>query len=144
MKYSYNYPRPLVSTDCVIFRRKPDRHEVLLIRRGKPPFKDHWAFPGGFIEMDEKLVESAQRELREETGLTGIKLKQFHAFGDPGRDPRDRVITVAFYGFAETGKSEVLGMDDAAEAKWFDIKDVPPLAFDHDKMLKIAIALLND
>jgi 8-oxo-dGTP diphosphatase len=139
VKYTYDYPRPLVSVDNVIFRIIENQQEVLLIKRKKPPYQSMWAFPGGFIEMEETLLESAARELREETGLKGIELTQFYTFGDPGRDPRARVITVAFYGFVDYKHSKVSGMDDAAEARWFKIDHIPGLAFDHDIMLKIAV-----
>jgi len=144
MAYTYEYPRPAVTVDSVVFSRFHDDWKVLLIRRGNPPFKDCWAFPGGFVEMDEKLVDSAERELEEETGLTGIPLEQFRAYGDPGRDPRGRNIGVIFYGFTNSEKSFAKAGDDAAEAKWFNIKHFPALAFDHEIILSDLIKKLKN
>jgi len=144
MAYTYEYPRPAVTVDSVVFSRFPHDWKVLLIRRGNPPFKDFWALPGGFVEMDEKLVESAMRELEEETGLSGIHLEQFRAYGDPGRDPRGRTVGVIFYGFTHHEASKVTGGDDAAEACWFSIRDFPELAFDHGIILTDLIKKLKD
>ena len=134
MPYTYEYPRPMVTVDAVVFRRRAGVSEVLLIRRGRDPFAGCWALPGGFVEMDETLDTAAARELEEETGLTGIALEQFHAFGDPGRDPRGRSIAVAYWGMAPEDAA-VQGGDDAAEAAWFPISALPPLAFDHDGII---------
>lgn len=136
MPYTYKYPRPSVTVDMVVFSSFGNEWKVLLIRRGHYPFEGQWAFPGGFVEMDEKLVESAERELKEETGLTGIGLKQFRAYGDPGRDPRGRTVSVVFYGFVDEKGSKVKGADDAEEADWFSLNRLPQLAFDHLKILK--------
>ena len=135
MPFTYDYPRPCVTVDCVIFKMG-EPYEVLLIRRKFAPYKDLWAFPGGFINMDETLEQAAARELEEETGLTGIELTQFHAFSAIDRDPRARTIGIAFYGFADKEKWEVKGTDDAAEAKWFPLDQIPQLAFDHDEILR--------
>ena len=143
MAYTYEYPRPAVTVDSVVFSRFTDDWKVLLIRRANPPFKDCWALPGGFVEMDEKLVESAERELKEETGLTGIPLEQFRAYGDPGRDPRGRTVGVIFYGFTNSENSTAKGGDDAAEACWFSISDFPELAFDHGIILTDLIEKLQ-
>jgi 8-oxo-dGTP diphosphatase len=134
MTYTYEYPRAAVTADIVLFSRFEERDYVLLILRKHPPFEGCWAFPGGFINMDETLLESALRELEEETGLKGIALKQFHTYGDPGRDPRHRTITVVFTGHSDNLPS-VTGMDDASEAKWHPINDIPKLGFDHDIIL---------
>jgi 8-oxo-dGTP diphosphatase len=115
---------------------------VLLIKRGIEPFKDHWAFPGGFIRMDEDAETGARRELREETGLETSCIEQFGCFSEINRDPRDRVITIAYYALVK--KSEVAGGDDASEAHWFPIDNVPPLAFDHDRMLRVALKTLKE
>lgn len=109
---------------------------ILLIRRGNEPFKGQWALPGGFIEMDETLVATAARELKEETGLSVPELTQFRTYGDPGRDPRGRTIAVVFYGFADPTSVKVAGGDDAADARWFQVDQLPALAFDHEKILK--------
>jgi len=132
MKYTYEYPRALNTVDIIIFDNE-DR--ILLIKRANDPYKDMWAFPGGFIEIDEKLVDSAKRELEEETGLKGIELKQFKAYGDPGRDPRGRNIAVVFYGNCSSPSSVNAG-DDAAKAEWFELDNLPEMAFDHGKILK--------
>ncbi len=138
MSYTYDYPRPCVTVDIVVFRKNGTIPEVLLIQRKFQPYKDSWAFPGGFIEMDESLLEAAERELAEETGLTGVSLQQLHAFGDLHRDPRARVISVVHYGIAELNKSEVRGSDDAKQAAWFPVESTPQLAFDHEKILEMA------
>ena len=140
-KYTYNWPRPMVTVDAIVFdiRSKP---KVLLIKRGNEPFKGQWAFPGGFVEMDEELEDAVSRELAEETGLTGVKLEQFHTFGKCGRDPRGRNITIAFIGV--TKNANVKGGDDAAEAKWFEIDALPKMGFDHDDVAALAIKKLSE
>lgn len=140
--YHYKYPRPAVTTDCVIFGYDGGALRVLLVRRGRDPYKGLWAFPGGFLEMDESAGQGALRELREETGLTDAVLRQFHTFSDPGRDPRGRVISVAYY--AVVRMQDVAGGDDADDARWFALDEVPPLAFDHGEMFERARAALRD
>lgn len=140
-KYHYKYPHPSVTTDCVIFGFDGVKLKVLLIERGLEPFKGRWAFPGGFIKMDESAEEGALRELQEETGLTGAYIKQFHTFTDPNRDPRERVITIAYYALVRI--QDVKGGDDAAKAQWFDLDEVPALAFDHDRILRKAMQELR-
>jgi len=135
MPYTYDYPRASVTVDIVVFCKFDQTLKVLLIQRGNPPFKDQWAFPGGFIEMDETLLASAHRELEEETGLTGVHLEQFRTYGDPGRDPRGKTVSVIFYGFVQPANSAVKGGDDAQNAAWFPVDDFPKLAFDHQKIL---------
>lgn len=141
LKYHYKYPRPSVTTDCVIFGYEGNTLKVLLIERGNEPFKGYWAFPGGFLNMEESAEEGAKRELYEETGLKDAVIKQFHTYTDPDRDPRGRVISIAYYALVEI--SEVKGGDDAAQARWFAIDEVPALAFDHDQMLQDALAKLK-
>ena len=137
LQYHYNYPHPSVTTDNVIFGFDGNMLHVLLIERGGEPYKGCWAFPGGFLEMEESAEEGARRELMEETGLTTGFVKQFHAFSAPDRDPRERVLTIAYYSLVRL--SEVKGMDDARQAKWFPLNEVPEkLAFDHEEMLRIA------
>lgn len=138
-RYTYDYPRPMVSVDAVVLRERAGRLEVLLIRRGKPPFEGLHALPGGFVEMDEDLHEAAARELGEETGLDGVDLEQLAAFGRPDRDPRGRCISIAFVGLLERGGDQVVGRDDAAEAAWHDTADLPPLAFDHTEIVALAL-----
>ena len=142
LKYCYKYPHPAVATDCVIFGFDGVSIKVLLIQRGIEPYKDHWALPGGFVGIDESAEECARRELQEETGLTDVSVEQFHAFSDVNRDPRERVISIAYYALVKL--SEVRGGDDASEAQWFSYDDVPSLAFDHDRILRMALRHLRD
>ena len=139
--YCYKYTHPAVTTDCVIFGFDGIKLKVLLIERGIEPYKGKWAFPGGFLKMDESCEEGALRELREETGLDNAYIKQFYTFSDPDRDPRERVITVAYYALVKI--QEVRGGDDAASAQWFDLDSIPQLAFDHDRILRIALKCLR-
>ena len=141
LKYHYKYPHPSVTTDCVVFGYDGLRLNVLLIERGADPFKGHWAFPGGFLNIDESAQQGAKRELFEETGLRDAYIRQFHTFSAVNRDPRERVISIAYYALVRI--SEVKGGDDAAKAQWFPLDSVPPLAFDHDMMLRMAIKELR-
>ena len=140
--YTYDYPRPAVTTDCVIFGYDGKELKVLLIERGIEPFKGCWAFPGGFLNMDEDALAGARRELKEETGLENAFIEQFHTFSEPGRDPRGRVITIAHYALVKI--QEVEGGDDASQARWFPIGEVPLLAFDHDRILRMAMSRLKE
>ena len=140
--YWYKYPHPAVTTDCVIFGFDGSELQVLLIERGIEPFKGKWAFPGGFLNMDETAGEGAMRELKEETGLENAYIEQFNTYSEPGRDPRERVITIAHYALVRI--QEVKGGDDAAKAQWFPIDEVPQLAFDHDKILRDAMRKLRE
>lgn len=135
-RYCYKYPHPSVATDCVIFGFDGTKLRVLLVKRGVEPYEGRWALPGGFMKMDESAEESARRELHEETGLEAAYIRQFHTFTAPERDPRERVITIAYYALARM--QEVKGGDDAAEARWFALDEVPQLAFDHDRILRKA------
>lgn len=144
--YIYDYPRPAVTADCVLFcRDAKEGLSVLLIERGGAPYKGYWAFPGGFLEMDETVEEGAARELQEETGLAispyGGQLKQLGCYSKVDRDPRGRVITIAFYAVVE--KADVKGCDDARDARWFPVSALPPLAFDHDRILHDALQRLG-
>ncbi len=141
-KYCYRYPHPAVTTDCVIFGFDGERLQVLLVERGIEPYKGKWAFPGGFLKMDETAEEGALRELREETGLERAYIQQFHTFSDPHRDPRERVITIAYYALVKI--QEVHGGDDAASARWFPLSEIPSLAFDHDYILRMATQRLRE
>lgn len=140
--YAYEYPRAAMTTDQVIFGFDGQALKVLLIKRGVEPYKDRWAFPGGFLQMNETLEECAARELQEETGLTNVYMEQFGVFSDVERDSRGRVITTAFYSLVRM--QEVKGGDDAQDAQWFGMDDVPQLAFDHDKILRIALRRLRE
>lgn len=136
--YCYEFPRPAVTTDCVIFGFDGVDINILLVERGIEPFKGSWALPGGFVRMEESAEECALRELNEETGITDVFIEQLYTFSDIKRDPRGRVITVAYYALVKLSDYELIAGDDAAKAKWFNIKDVPSLAFDHDLILRTA------
>ena len=136
MEYTYKYPRPAVTADCVVMT-KEEVPKVLLIQRGADPFKGAWAFPGGFMNMDETTEQCAIRELEEETGLKVTKVHQIGAYSKVDRDPRGRTITVAYLAIIDTPK-DVKGQDDAAKAEWFPITDLPKLAFDHYDIMKDA------
>ena len=140
--YCYKYPRPSVTTDCVIFGFNKDGLSVLLVERGFEPYKGCWAFPGGFLQMDEDAETGALRELKEETGFETNAIEQFGTFTDVNRDPRGRVITIAYYALVQKG--HVKGGDDAVQARWFPINSIPPLAFDHDNILRIALKTLKE
>jgi 8-oxo-dGTP diphosphatase len=142
-KFCYDYPRPAVTTDCVIFSKLDEKLEVLLIQRAFEPYKNCWAFPGGFMEMDETAEECAQRELMEETGLKNISLEQFYTFSKVDRDPRGRTISIAFRAVVEKSEYLLKAGDDARKAEWFPIDKLPPLAFDHDQVFEIAYKGLN-
>lgn len=145
MPYTYKYPHPAVTTDCIVFGFDGTGLNILLIKRGIEPYKNSWAFPGGFIKMNETAEEGALRELHEETSIEDIYVEQLQAFTKVDRDPRERVITIAFTAFVrQEDYGYVKGGDDAKEAKWFSINELPPLAFDHEDILKIAIERLRN
>ncbi len=141
MAYTYKYPRPAVTSDCIVITREGDA-KVLLIQRGDEPYEGCWAFPGGFMNMDETTEQCARRELEEETGLKVNDLHQIGAFSKVGRDPRGRTITVAYLAIIDKPIS-VVGQDDAAKAEWWPLSSLPQLAFDHDDIMADAIALYN-
>jgi len=144
MPYTYDYPRPAVTVDCVIFGlEKNSRLKVLLIQRNNPPYREYWALPGGFVDMDEKLQDAALRELEEETGVTDVFIEQLYTFGHPQRDPRGRVISVAYYALVNLEEHPVRADSDARHVQWFDLKTLPPLAFDHAQILEVAIKRLR-
>lgn len=137
MSYTYKYPRPSVTADCIVITREAEP-KVLLIQRGGEPFKGCWAFPGGFMEMDETTEHCAIRELEEETGLKIHEVCQIGAYSKVDRDPRGRTITVAYLALVDA-PLPVKGLDDAAKAQWFPLSALPALAFDHADILKDAI-----
>ncbi|HEY4788670.1 MAG TPA: NUDIX domain-containing protein [Bacteroidales bacterium] len=143
LKYCYEYPRPSVTTDCIIFGFDAGELKLLLIERGIEPFKGKWAFPGGFLNMDENTDECARRELLEETGLKDVFIEQLYTFSDVDRDPRGRVITVVYFALVKLSDYKIQAGDDAQNAKWFGISKVPPLAFDHDRILRMALNRLR-
>ena len=136
--YQYEYPHPAVTSDAVVFGFDGKRLHVLLIERKIEPFLGSWALPGGFMRIDETIEQCAKRELAEETGVTNVYLEQFHVFSDPGRDPRERVVTVAFFALVRKSDFQLIAGDDAARASWFDWDELPPLAFDHDEIIAMA------
>ncbi len=139
MSWTYEHPHPAVAADVALFRERDGRTEILLVRRGQPPFAGCWALPGGFIDIDEDLEAAARRELAEETGLEARDLVQLQAFGRPDRDPRERVISIVFLGLLEPDDGEPLRAgDDAAEARWFSVDALPDLAFDHAEIIALA------
>ncbi len=134
-----SYDRPSVTVDVALFALRANHLQVLLIRRKNWPYQDYWALPGGFIQMDESLEQSALRELQEETGVADLHLEQLYTFGEPERDPRSRVISVAYVALVRADQArQVQGADDAAEARWWSMADLPPLAFDHGRILRHA------
>jgi 8-oxo-dGTP diphosphatase len=141
--YTYQYPHPAVTVDCVVFGLDGGALKVLLIQRALEPFKGAWALPGGFIKMDEDLETGARRELEEETGVTQLYLEQLGAYGAPGRDPRERVITVAWFAIVNLFEHKVQPATDAVAADWFAVDKLPQLAFDHATILADALKQLQ-
>ena len=138
--FCYDYPRPAVTVDIAIFTGEvPD---LLLIRRKHFPFEGDWALPGGFVEMNESLEEAALRELKEETGVADVPLTEIGAFGDPSRDPRGRVITIAYAAVLERSTLKPQAGSDASEVAWFSTADLPALAFDHEEIIRKALEKL--
>ena len=141
MTYTYKYPRPAVTADCVVITREA-APKVLLIQRGNEPFKGCWAFPGGFMDLDETTEQCAIRELEEETGLKVSELQQIGAYSKVDRDPRGRTVTIAYLIRIDASVA-VVGQDDAAKAEWFPMKALPPLAFDHEEIMRDAIKIID-
>lgn len=140
-QFTYGHPHPAVTTDCVVFGFDGVRLNVLLIERGGEPYKGCWAFPGGFLEIDEDAPDGARRELLEETGLQVTNIEQLGAFTRPDRDPRERVISIAYFTLMRT--ADVVGADDAAQARWFAIGRMPELAFDHQQIFEQALERMS-
>ena len=141
--YTYNYPHPAVTADCLVFAHTDEGMKLLLIQRKNEPCKGKWAFPGGFMDIDETTVDAARRELKEETGLVVGDLHRVGIFDAVDRDPRERIITVAYYTILDK-PAEVSGLDDAAQAKWFLLTELPDLAFDHKEILQEAERVMGD
>lgn len=137
-KYCYQYPHPAVTTDIVIFTIRDQLLNVLLVKRKNAPFKGKWALPGGFVDIDEDLEACAQRELAEETGVEGVYLEQLYTFGKPKRDPRERVVSVAYFALIPSAKLQLRAATDAQAVDWFAINNLPKLAFDHLEILSMA------
>jgi 8-oxo-dGTP diphosphatase len=142
MAFTYEYPHPAVATDIAVFTLRGGALHVLLIERGAEPFRGAWALPGGFLQPDEELDACARRELKEETGVDAELLLPFGNFSAPDRDPRERVISVAYLALMPSDELKLAAATDAAQAKWFAVSRLPPLAFDHDRILKQALAVL--
>jgi 8-oxo-dGTP diphosphatase len=144
MPHTYEYPRPALTVDCIIFGLDAQLElKVMLIQRDIPPFQGQWAIPGGFVRMDETLEQAALRELQEETGIHDVFLEQLYTFGDLERDPRDRTVTVAYYALINLIEQQIQASTDAREADWFPLHAIPSLAFDHEQILQKAIARLR-
>mgnify|MGYP001791448487 FL=1 len=144
MVHTYNYPRPAVTVDCVVFGLdQTDYLQVLLIQRRLPPFVGQWALPGGFVRQDEALETAARRELQEETDVTGLFLEQLQTYGQPNRDPRGHTVTVAFYAVVNLWDHQIKAATDAKEARWWPLSQLPDLAFDHGMIVQDAIATLR-
>lgn len=144
VSFTYAYPHPALTTDVVLFTVRGQRLELLLVRRGREPYAGSWAFPGGFVDIDEDLEPCARRELEEETGLRDVYLEQLCTVGTPGRDPRERVVSVVYLGLAPAAAlSGARAGDDAAEVGWFGWPELPPLAFDHPRIAEQAYQRLS-
>ncbi len=144
--YTYEYPRPSVTVDIILFTFYENDLKVLLIQRNNPPYAQKWALPGGFVEIDEDLEEAALRELAEETNVTNVYLEQLYTFGEPDRDPRTRVITVSYFALLsvdQVAKQQIRGASDAGDARWWSMYAQPELAFDHDRILQYALQRLR-
>lgn len=125
----------MLTVDIALINKKSNEVFILLIKRANEPYKDLWALPGGFVDMDETLIDAAKRELFEETGITETDLKQFYTYGDLNRDPRGRTVSVVYYAFVNQNNTNAVAGDDAAETNWFSLKKLPQLAFDHQKII---------
>src|SRR5437667_5550297 len=143
MLHAYQYPRAALTVDCVVFGFDETEIKVLLIERGLEPFKGKWALPGGFVRVDETLDKAARRELAEEAGLKDVFLEQLYTFGALKRDPRERVVSVAYYALVKLADFNTKAATDAADARWFPISKVPRLAFDHADILATALTRLK-
>ncbi len=143
MSYSYEYPRAALTVDCVVFGYDEGDLKVLLIQRGLQPFAGKWALPGGFVRVEESLEDAARRELTEETGLKDVFLEQLYTFGAPDRDPRERVVSVAYYALVSLAEHQPQAATDARQAAWFSVDEAPDLAFDHEDILATALARLR-
>ncbi len=144
MSYTYRYPRPALTVDCVVFGLDEPTLRVLLIQRDRPPFEGCWALPGGFVDEGETVKAAARRELREETGLDGVALEQLRAFSAVDRDPRERVISISHWALVRAAEHPAQAADDARAAAWLPLAEVSGLAFDHDAILALALRRLRE
>ena len=143
MSYTYEYERPGLTVDCVVFGLDEEDLKIILIQRDRAPYKGKWALPGGFVQIDETLEEAAKRELKEETGIQNVFLEQLYTFGDLKRDPRDRIVSVAYYALVNLRDHEIKATTDARNAAWFSIDDIPSLPFDHNRIVEVALKRLR-
>ncbi|ESA36298.1 nudix hydrolase [Leptolyngbya sp. Heron Island J] len=144
MAYTYDYPRPAITVDCVVFGIDQTQClQVLLIQRQLPPFIDQWALPGGFVRLDEALEQAARRELHEETGIKGLFLEQLQAYGRPERDPRGHTVTISFCALVNLWDYQIKAATDAKQARWWPMEQLPSLAFDHKMIVDDAISTLR-
>lgn len=143
MPYTYEYPHPAVTVDAVVFGYDDADLKVLLIQRDGPPYRGRWALPGGFVNIQESLEVAVRRELEEETGIIQLYLEQLYSFGEPKRDPRERVISVAYYALVKLADHKVRAASDARNVAWFPVADLPALAFDHEEILEVGLRRLK-
>ena len=143
MMYAYQHPRAALTVDCVVFGFDEGDLKILLIQRDLEPFAGTWALPGGFVGVEESLEEAARRELEEGTGLVKVYLEQLYTFAEPDRDPRERVVTVAYYALVKLSSHRVKAATDARHAAWFAVSDLPRLAFDHEAIIEAALQRLK-
>jgi len=143
MPYTYEFPRPSLTVDVVVFGLDEGDLKALLIQRDLAPFQGRWALPGGFVRIDETLEEAAKRELQEETGVGNVYLEQLYTIGELNRDPRERVVTVAYYALVNLSDHRIKATTDARDAAWFAVNDLPKLAFDHDRIVDLALTRLK-
>ncbi|MBC8042395.1 MAG: NUDIX hydrolase [Rhizobacter sp.] len=143
MPYTYAYPRPALTVDCILFGYDEGDLKLLLVERGSEPFKGRWALPGGFVQRNETLGDAALRELAEETGVGKVYLEQLYTFGDLDRDPRGHTVSVAYFALVRPDGFTLQASTDAAAAKWFLLRKTPPLAFDHKKIVETAVERLK-
>ncbi len=143
MPYQYEFERPALAVDCVVFGLDEEDLKVILIQRDIAPYKGKWALPGGFVHIDESLEQAAMRELREETGVEDVFLEQLYTFGEVDRDPRERVVSVAYYALVNLRDHDIRAATDARNAAWFSVDDMPRLPFDHSRIFETALARLR-
>ena len=143
MTYTYKYQRPNLAVDCVVFGLDEEDLKIILIERDKELYRAKWALPGGFVHIDESLEDAAKRELNEETGITDIFLEQLYTFGEVDLDPRERVVTVAYYALVNLRDHTIQATTDSRNAAWFSVDDVPKLQFDHNRIVDVALMRLK-
>lgn len=143
MEYTYEFQRPSLTVDCVVFGLDDEDLKVILIQRKLDPLKGKWAIPGGFVHIDETLEDAATRELKEETGIENVFLEQLYTFGSVDRDPRERVVSVAYYALVNLRDHKIKATTDASDAAWFEVDDIPDMPFDHNEIFEIALKRLK-